>query len=445
MPDRRRGRRLSAVALACSVGVASAGKTCVISKNYMNAQYTVEVAVGSPPQYLDAVPDTGSFELILASTGCDGCAPHKLFDRSKSSSFQPRGDIVETHFGQGRVRSQVHYDQLTLGQVTVPRQSVLLMQQNELRGFAEASYDAVMGLGMQNNARSNDTDLSLMSEMGTHTAMVCYGQRDGDPGRLQLGGGIPGLNYVEMPVIGDLHWALRLDGVSVGGGANLGCDGPPHCSAIIDSGTSLIAVPAATLDQLLLTIGDVNPDCSNIDSLPTLHLQMGAHTLELPPQLYVAKLKDVEEEQTVGWGMFKFPFKTGRLVEACLPLFMEMDMTTALHGPVWILGMPFLRAYSATFNRESRQIGLAQLPLGSDVCTHCNDAPTAPAFHAKAGSANLQSLLPSSKDALALKKAHAVKPSAMSLKNLMLPTWASRSGPTDGPEGQAPRRRVLTL
>ena len=86
-----------------------------------------------------------------------------------------------------------------------------------------------------------------------------------------------------------------------------------------------------------------------------------------------------------------------------------------------------------------------QLPLGSDVCTHCNDAPTAPAFHAKAGSANLQSLLPSSKDALALKKAHAVKPSAMSLKNLMLPTWASRSGPTDGPEGQAPRRRVLTL
>ena len=26
---------------------------------------------------------------------------------------------------------------------------------------------------------------------------------------------------------------------------------------------------------------------------------MGGHMLELPPQLYVAKLKDVEEEQTV--------------------------------------------------------------------------------------------------------------------------------------------------
>ena len=155
----------------------------------MNAQYTVEVQVGSPPQTMDAVPDTGSFELILASTGCEGCAPHKLFDREQSNSFTTRGDIVETHFGQGRVRSQVHYDKVVLGSLQVSRQSVLLMQQNDLRGFAEASYDAVMGLGMQTNARSNDTDLSLMSSLGTNTVGVCYGQRDGDPGRLQVGGG----------------------------------------------------------------------------------------------------------------------------------------------------------------------------------------------------------------------------------------------------------------
>ena len=163
---------------------------------------------------------------------------------------------------------------------------------------------------------------------------------------------------------------------------------------------------------------------------------MGAHMLELPPQLYVAKLKDVEEEQTVGWGMFKFPFKTGRLVEACLPLFMEMDMTTALHGPVWILGMPFLRAYSATFNRETRQIGLAQLPLGSDLCTHCHDAPSTPSVHVKAGLA-IQTLLPS-KDPL--RKHPPVKPSLMSLRWLLLPTWASRLGlPKQG------MRRVITL
>ena len=141
--------------------------------------------------------------------------------------------------------------------------------------------------------------------------------------------------------------------------------------------------------------------------------------------------------------MFKFPFKTGRLVEACLPLFMEMDMTTALHGPVWILGMPFLRAYSATFNRETRQIGLAQLPLGSDLCTNCNDAPTGPpALHAK-GSHAIQTLLPSKETQQLLKRHLPVKPSVMSFKALRMPTWASNAGPT---EAMAPgRRRMLQL
>jgi hypothetical protein len=275
-------------------------------------------------------------------------------------------------------------------------------------------------------------------------ASVCYGQRDGEKGRLVLGGGIKGLHYTELPVIGDLHWALRLDGMKIGDVDAPGCADPPHCSAIVDSGTSLIALPSVMIDDILKKIdahGGVKSDCSNIDDLPTIHLSIGGTTVELPPQLYVAKLKDVEEEQTVGWGMFKFPFKTGRLVEACLPLFMEMDMTTALHGPVWILGMPFLRAYSATFNRDRREIGLAQLPLGSDLCTHCNDAPVGPpSSHARGGHA-IQTLTPTDSHLL-MKKHPPFKPSVMSFKNLMLPTWALRMGPM---EAKAPRRHVLHL
>merc|ERR1712028_133678 len=76
--------------------------------------------------------------------------------------------------------------------------------------------------------------------------------------------------------------------------------------------------------------------------------------------------KDVEEEQTVGWGMFKFPFKTGRLVEACLPLFMEMDMTTALHGPVWILGMHSLQRRAGRPSVESRQGGARYSDVDAD-------------------------------------------------------------------------------
>ena len=60
--------------------------TCVLADNYMNAQYTVPVQLGTPPQTVRAVPDTGSFELITSAAGCDGCAPHAEFDAAKSSS-----------------------------------------------------------------------------------------------------------------------------------------------------------------------------------------------------------------------------------------------------------------------------------------------------------------------------------------------------------------------
>ena len=80
---------------------------------------------------------------------------------------------------------------------------------------------------MQTQARSNDTDLSLMSSWGIDQVSICYGQKDGDRGRLQLGGGIPGLRYVTHPVIsGAQHWALKLNSVKVGQGGALGCTGP---------------------------------------------------------------------------------------------------------------------------------------------------------------------------------------------------------------------------
>ena len=61
----------------------------------------------TPPQTVRAVPDTGSFELITSAAGCDGCSPHAEYDSSKSSTFTARGEVVETHFGQGEVVSEV--------------------------------------------------------------------------------------------------------------------------------------------------------------------------------------------------------------------------------------------------------------------------------------------------------------------------------------------------
>ena len=197
--------------------------------------------------------------------------------------------MVETHFGQGLVRSKVHYDSVALKGISspdanVPNQSVLLMVNNELRGFNEASYDAVMGLGMQEIARNNDSDLSLLSSLHSSVVSVCYGQLDGENGTMIVGGGHAGLDYFELPVTGSLHWAVDMGKVAVGT-KSAGCDGGSGCSAILDSGTSLIAAPAAQLETILSLIGEVKQDCSNVKDLPTIHLQLGDHTVELPPEV----------------------------------------------------------------------------------------------------------------------------------------------------------------
>jgi hypothetical protein len=51
-----------------------------------------------------------------------------------------------------------------------------------------------------------------------------------------------------------------------------------------------------------------------------------------------------------------------------------MDMSTDLPGTPLILGIPFLRAYMARFDRSNKSIGLAKVPVGSEYCSSC-DAP----------------------------------------------------------------------
>ena len=276
---------------------ASSADTCVLSTNFANAQYTVPVKVGTPAQTLNAVPDTGSFELMMTSTECVGCDKHPKFDKSKSTTFVSLGTVVDTKFGQGDVSSQAHYDRVQLGELSADKQSILLMTSNQLRNFDEAAYDAVMGMGRETKARTYSEDLSLMASLHAPVTGVCVGQHDQEPGRLQVGAGVPGLSYVSLPVVGTTHWSIAIDGISLSsnstsaGGVSVdtntlitGCE-TTGCQAIVDSGTSLMALPSSILTQVLNKIGHIAPDCSNVDSLPSLRFSASGHTFDLPPQV----------------------------------------------------------------------------------------------------------------------------------------------------------------
>merc|ERR1740130_629855 len=81
---------------------------------------------------------------------------------------------------------------------------------------------------------------------------------------------------------------------------------------IVDSGTSLLALPTEVYEKVLSTIDPVEEDCSNIDSLPDLEMSVGDYKFVIPPQLYVGKVKLDEAErgatllQDRTWGPFRF-------------------------------------------------------------------------------------------------------------------------------------------
>ena len=97
---------------------------CVAMKNADNMQYVMPIELGSPGQTMNAIPDTGSFELVIPSTDCgDGCRGHPLFNSTRSATFLFRGVPQVIHYGQGDVNTEVDYDTVKLGGMEVQQQT----------------------------------------------------------------------------------------------------------------------------------------------------------------------------------------------------------------------------------------------------------------------------------------------------------------------------------
>merc|ERR1719235_1806260 len=101
----------------------------------------------------------------------------------------------------------------------------------------------------------------------------------------------------------------------------------------------------------------IDPDCGNLDSLPDITFHLGGGTVTLPPAIYVIRVTGyVEENQNIVESLFGPPKL--RAVTQCVPAFMEVNMNTE-YGPMWILGMPFLRYYFTVFQREPKSLHMA--------------------------------------------------------------------------------------
>jgi len=236
----------------------------------------------------------------------------------------------------------------------------------------------------------------LLDNFGVRTFSLCLGAVPGSDGYIIWNDNSIWQQrelFTRVKVLGTHTWSVRLENVQLrlpGGelhplapdtaplGRDIGCTA--GCSAIIDSGTSLLTVPRLVVEALERTLADARVDCSDLRQLPELAFELGGAHFSLPPDAYVSRVAaDVPNHLHSLMRIRDVDVTRRRRLGRCQLLLLESS-ADAQGGPLWVLGLPFFRKYYTSFDvgasHSERAIYVAS---ASDDCTPVDLAKASPA------------------------------------------------------------------
>lgn len=358
--------------------------------HYKSAYYGTVLA-GTPAVPYKVVFDTGSGHLILPSTYCSSetCRAHRRYRRSQSSSArdidhdgttvqagEPR-DQITVSFGTGEVTGVfvediVCVEDIEAGSEDLPpgcmKMAMIVATDMSAEPFKAFEFDGVLGLGLQGLSQGPafnfvDVMADAIQQRGNlmaHTFGVFLAE-DGHPGsEITLGGWSQerldeGLrwNPVLDPELG--HWTIKIKHMHVDGEPVSFCsDG--GCKAVVDTGTSLLAVPTNAFAELYELLRHSPPPggiCRGEG--PQLHMVLDSFTVSLGPEDYSRFEEAAQRPQP----LFN-PADTTKPVNRCRPMLMTMDLPEPLGPKLFILGEPVLRKYYTVYDGKSKRVGFGR-------------------------------------------------------------------------------------
>lgn len=332
------------------------------------SEYFGTISIGSPAQELRVLFDTGSGNLLVPSTSCDGqaCLKHRRFNASQSSSSlniafankpdTPIGDdgdqdVLNLVFGTGEVSGVIVKDRVCVGTTCARADLVAAIEESDAP-FGEAPFDGILGLGLTKLSEApafNILDCMVRDKaIRTGIFSVFLGAGSDEESEILFGSYRPEHmigSLFWVPVMDTGFWQVRLDAVTLGDHHLKGA-ADNNASVLLDTGTSLLAGPPDVVNSLLDQLG-VASNCSNFASLPDIAFVIAGHELKLSPEDYIDR--DVSGS------------------DCTLPL-MTQDVKPG-EGAVWILGDPFLRKYYTVYDRDKMKVGIAQAAHGGKGAT----------------------------------------------------------------------------
>jgi hypothetical protein len=279
----------------------------VVMKDLSDAQYFIEMSVGTPAQTFEVVPHTAHSNVWVYGSGCElsspiACLGKHLYKEKKSSTFHKDGEEFDVNFGTNELKGKVAQDIVQVGDVksTMKFGELTKVKRNV---FLDSKATGVLGLAYDplsidnlstfwDNADSQDKSFSLyLHSNPDESYMVIPGMDDTNWGVIDT-----------HKVLEQKYWNLGLDYLQQGSGAYIQ---PMGQTVILDSSTSLIVGDKDTMAKLFDGV-EVKSDCSNIDSLPSVTFGIDGVAYTLDAYDYV--IKTTSKKATVcsaGWGHYK--------------------------------------------------------------------------------------------------------------------------------------------
>ena len=139
--------------------------------DYFNNEYVGLLGVGSPPQYLTVVFDTGSSDIWIPGRSCKSCGAHNSFDDTLSSTFElskgkhnkPASFVIS--YGSGSVEGSIGLDTVTLSAMSLTKVKVGIVTKED-SAIADFDMDGIVGLAF--DGLSSVTTPNILDEMA-HT------------------------------------------------------------------------------------------------------------------------------------------------------------------------------------------------------------------------------------------------------------------------------------
>lgn len=305
------------------------------------------IALGTPAQEFKVILDTGSSNLWVPGSKCGSiaCYLHSTYDAKDSSTYKKNGSEFAIRYGSGSVKGYISQDILRIGDLEIKEQDFGEVTEEPGLAFAFGRFDGILGLGYDTIAVNHVTppfykmlDQGLLDE----PVFAFYIGGEGEESEA-LFGGIDKSHYtgkmVKIPIRRKAYWEVELDAITFGQEtAELDDTG-----VILDTGTSLIALPS-TLAELINTQigakkgfnGAYTVDCGKKSSAPDLTFNLSGYNFTISAQDYIVEIQG-----------------------SCISGFIGVDIPEPA-GPLAILGDVFLRRYYSVYDLGNNAVGLAK-------------------------------------------------------------------------------------